>query len=181
MIRQLGHIELFDKSKNKIDYRAWFDSTPLISKTMLQTRIYNRTYKSDRFQNGMHDYLYTFYLRRFTGRELVDKDWKIVWVNDRNEDQEALEQPVLVQVEVTDNFMDLIRTLPEQTMKGPPGPITWTRPGERPMVKRVAKHQEKKKAKEARQKMNKHLAKSCLLYTSPSPRDKRQSRMPSSA
>ena len=28
---------------------------------------------------------------------------------------------------------------------------------------------------------HKHLIQSCLLYTSPSPRDKRQSRMPSSA
>ena len=42
-------------------------------------------------------------------------------------------------------------------------------------------HPEVKVALEAKAKAAKDQGKGCLLYTSPSPRDKRQSRMPSSA
>ena len=45
-------------------------------------------------------------------------------------------------------------------------------------VKKIKKKVSKKKVVKAKKTVK---AKNCLLYTSPSPRDKRQSRMPSSA
>ena len=54
---------------------------------------------------------------------------------------------------------------------------------ERMMFIRLNKHMvdEVRDFDAAKAKAKARVAKSCLLYTSPSPRDKRQSRMPSSA
>ena len=48
-------------------------------------------------------------------------------------------------------------------------------------VRKVSKAVKKARSSKKDPKMAKALRKACLLYTSPSPRDKRQSRMPSSA
>ena len=47
--------------------------------------------------------------------------------------------------------------------------------------KKAKKRDKKEKKKEKKKAKKKEKKKNCLLYTSPSPRDKRQSRMPSSA